>query len=116
MDDRDQDGHAEICIDEGACCLVPLVEIGSAAETKKDGYERQSGAMRNRHHKRPKADLCRWYPRQHSRMAPVYESEGAEPNDQEAGANLDLSLQLDNSDQQREREDHNEHRQYMADR
>ena len=49
-------------------------------------------------------------------MAPVYESEGAEPNDQEAGANLDLSLQLDNSDQQREREDHNEHRQYMADR
>ena len=32
-DDGDQDGHAEIGIDEDACRLVAPVEVGGAAET-----------------------------------------------------------------------------------
>jgi len=44
------------------------------------------------------------------------EPEAAEPDDQEACADLDLSLPLDEGDQQREGKDHHEHRQQMADR
>jgi hypothetical protein len=49
-------------------------------------------------------------------MAPVYEPKDAESDDQEAGADLDLSLPLDEGDQQREGKDYHEHRQQMADR
>jgi len=49
-------------------------------------------------------------------MASVDETEDAEPDDQKAGADLDLLLPLDEGDQQREGEDHHEHRQQMADR
>ena len=49
-------------------------------------------------------------------MAPVDEPEAAEPDDQEACADLDLSLPLDEGDQQREGKDHHKHRQQMADR
>jgi hypothetical protein len=47
-------------------------------------------------------------------MAPVDQPEDTEPDDQEAGANPDLSLPLDKTDQQREGEDHYEHRQQVA--
>jgi hypothetical protein len=46
--------------------------------------------MRHRHSKGPEPQLRRSYARQHPRMAPVYEPEEAEPDDQEAGADLDL--------------------------
>ena len=49
-------------------------------------------------------------------MAPVDEPEDTEPDDQEAGADLDLSLPFDEGDQQREGKDHQEHCQQMADR
>jgi hypothetical protein len=39
-------------------------------------------------------------------MTPVDEPEYAEPDDQEAGADLDLALPMDESDQQGERKDH----------
>jgi len=38
VDDGDQDRHAEMGFDEGACRLVAAVEIGGAAETKIDRY------------------------------------------------------------------------------
>jgi len=116
VDDGDQDRHAEMGFDEGACRLVAAVEIGGAAETKIDRYQHQSRAMRDRHGKGPEPQLCRSYPRQHPRMAPVDEPEAAEPDDQEACADLDLSLPLDEGDQQREGKDHHKHRQQMADR
>src|ERR1700730_10539600 len=77
--------------DEGACRFVAVVEIGGAAEIKIDRYQHQSRAMRDRHGKGPEPQWCRSYPRQHPRMAPVDEPEAAEPDDQEARADLDLS-------------------------
>ena len=94
----------------------PLLRSRGAAETKIDRYQHQSRAMRDRHGKGPDPKLRRSYPRQHPRMAPVDEPEDAEPDDQEAGADLELSLPLDKGDQQREGKDHHEHRQQMADR
>ena len=102
MNDGDQDGHSEIGIDEGPCGLVGPVEAGGAAETKIDRHQHQSRAMRDRHGKGPEPQLRRSYPRQHPRMAPIGEPEDAKPDDQEAGADLDLSLPLDEGDQQRE--------------
>jgi hypothetical protein len=52
------------------------------------------------------SQLCRPYPRQHPRMAPVDEPEHTEPDDQETGANLDWLLPFDEGDQQRERKDY----------
>jgi hypothetical protein len=49
-------------------------------------------------------------------MAPVDYSEHTEPDDQEAGTDLDLSLPFDEGNQQREGKDHHEYRQQMADR
>jgi len=49
-------------------------------------------------------------------MAPVDEPEDTEPDDQEAGADLDLPLPFDKGDEQSEGKDHQEHRQQMADR
>jgi hypothetical protein len=49
-------------------------------------------------------------------VASIDVSEDAEPDDQEAGADLDLLLPLDEGDQQREGKEHPEHRQQMADR
>jgi hypothetical protein len=49
-------------------------------------------------------------------MTPVDEPEDAEPDNQEAGTNLDLSLPFDEGDEQRKREEYHEHRQQMADR
>jgi hypothetical protein len=48
-------------------------------------------------------------------MALVDQPEDAEADDQEAGADLDLSLPLDEGEQQREGKDHYEHRQQMTD-
>src|SRR5712691_7221183 len=53
VDGGNQDGHADIGIDEDACRLVAPVEVGDAAETKIDRYQHQSRAMRHRHGKRP---------------------------------------------------------------
>ena len=72
--------------------------------------------MSNRHGEGPKPQLRRSYPRQRPWMAPVDEPEDTEPDDQEAGADLDLPLPFDEGGQQREGEHHNEHRQQVADR
>ena len=48
-------------------------------------------------------------------MTPFDEPEDTEPNDQEARTDLDLSVPLDEGDQQREGKDHHEHRQQMPD-
>ena len=48
-------------------------------------------------------------------MAPVDEPEDTEGDDKEAGAELDLALPFDQCDEQRERQDHQQHRQQMAD-
>jgi hypothetical protein len=42
----------------------------------------------------------------HPRMAPVDEPEDTEPDDQEAGADLDLPLPFDEGDEQREWKEH----------
>ena len=42
VDDGDQNGHAEIGIDEDACRLVAPVEVGGAAETEIDRHQHQS--------------------------------------------------------------------------
>ena len=92
---------AEIGIDEDACrLLVAPVEVGGLAETKIDRHQHQSRAMRDRHGEGPEPQLRRSYPRQHPRMAQVDEQEDAEPHDQEAGADLDLSMPLDDGEQQ----------------
>ena len=49
-------------------------------------------------------------------MAPVGEPEETEPDDQEAGTDLDLPLPFDEGDEQREGEKHHEYRQQMAHR
>jgi hypothetical protein len=71
--------------------------------------------MRDRHGEGPEPQLRRSYPRQRPWMASVDEPEGAKPDDQEAGADLDLLLPFDEGDQQREGKDHHEHCQEMAD-
>src|SRR5271155_1030816 len=116
VDDADQDSHAEIGIDEGAWRLVAAIEVGISAKAEINRHEHQSRAMRDRHGKGPERQLSRSYPSQHPRMAPVDEPEDAEPDDQEAGADLDLWPPLDEGDQHREGKDHAEHRQHMADR
>jgi hypothetical protein len=96
--------------------LVASVEVGGPAEPEINRHEHQSRAMRERHGEGPEPQL-RWsYPRQHPRMAPVGEPEDTEPDNQEAGADLDLSLPFDEGDEQREGKKHQEHRQQMADR
>src|ERR1700704_3449795 len=72
--------------------------------------------MSDRHGEGPEPQLRRSYPRQHSRMTPFDEPEDTEPNDQEARTDLDLSVPLDEGDQQREGKDHHEHCQQMAER
>ena len=116
VDDGNQGGHAEVGIDEVGCRLMAAVEVSGAAETKIDRYQHQSRAMRDRYGKRPEPQLRRSYPRQHSRMTPFDEPEDTEPNDQEARTDLDLSVPLDEGDQQREGKDHDEHSQQMAGR
>jgi hypothetical protein len=44
-------------------------------------------------------------------MAPMHEADDAEPDDQKAGADLNVLLPLDQREQQRERKDHGQHRQ-----
>jgi hypothetical protein len=105
VDGGDQDGHAEIGIDEGSRRLVASVEVGGTAETKIDRYQHQSRAMRDRHGKGPEPQLRRSYPRQYPRVAPVDEPQDAEADDQEAGADLGRSLPLDEGDEQSEGED-----------
>jgi hypothetical protein len=48
-------------------------------------------------------------------MPAVDGPEDAEPDDEEAGADLNLALPLDEGDQQREGKNHREHRQHMSD-
>src|SRR6266516_5091649 len=113
MDNGDQNGHAEIGVDERACRLVASVEVGGPAEPEINRHEHQSRAMRDCHGEGPEPQL-RWsYPRQRPWMAPVDEPEDTERDDQEAGADLDLPLPLDEGDEQREGEEHQEHRQQM---
>jgi hypothetical protein len=103
-------------IDEGVLYFLVPVEIGGAAETKIDRHEDQPRAMSDRHGKGPEPQLRRSYARQHPRMASADHLEDAEPDNQDASANLDLSLPLDEGEQQRERKDHYQHRQQMAER
>ena len=116
MNNGDQDGHAEVGVDEGACRLVAAVEVGGPTEPEIDRYEHQSRAMRDRHGEGPEPQLRRSYPRQRPWMAPVDEPEETEPDDQEAGADLDLLLPFDEGDKQPEGKQHQEHRQQMAHR
>src|SRR5262245_31228221 len=109
MDDGDQDSHAQISVYERARCLVALAEVGRRAQPKIDWYEHQSRAMRDRHGEGPEPQLRRPYPRQHPRMASVDEAEDAEPDHQQTGADLDLLLPFDESEQKREGKKHHEH-------
>src|SRR5271154_2390243 len=111
MDDGDEDGHPEVGADERTGGLIASVEAAGAAEAEIDWDQHQSRAVRDRHRKRPKRELCGSYPRQRSRMAPVEESEDAKADDQKARADPDLPLPIDERDQQREWKDHQEHRQ-----
>ena len=72
--------------------------------------------MCDRHGEGPEPELGWPYPRQHPRMAAVDEPEDAEPDDQEAGADLDRPLPFNESDQQCKRQDYQEHCQQMAER
>jgi hypothetical protein len=116
MDNGHEDGHAHIGVDERACRLVASVEVGGPAEPEIDRHEHQSRAMRDRHGEGPEPQLRRSYAYQHPWMAPVDEPEDTEPDDQEAGADLNLPLPFDEGDEQREGKEHQEHRQQMADR
>ena len=116
VEDGNQDGHAQIGIDEGACRLVTPVEVAGLAETKIDRDEHQTRAMSHRYCKGPEPQLRRSYPRHYPRMVPADELEDAEPDDKEAGADLNLLLPLDEGEQERERKYRHEHRQQMADR
>ena len=49
-------------------------------------------------------------------MASAGKPEDAEGDDKQAGTDLDLALPFNNGDEQRERKDHQQHRQQMADR
>ena len=89
--------------------------VGSA-QSKIDRQKHQSRALGDRHGKRPKPQLRRWYPRQRPRMTPVDEPEDTEANDQDAGENLDLQPPFDKRDPQRERQEYEEHRQEMTGR
>ena len=70
--------------------------------------------MRDRRGERPEPELCRFYPRQRPRMAPVNEPKGAEAHHQQARADSDLPLPIDETDQQREGQDHHQHREQMT--
>src|SRR5262249_48412157 len=100
-----------ISVYERARRLVALVEVGRPAQPEIDWYEHQSRAMRDRHGEGPEPQLRRSYPHQHPRMASVDEPEDTEADDQQTGADLDLLLPFDDYEQQRERKDHQEHRQ-----
>lgn len=65
--------------------------------------------MRDRYREGPKPELRRPYPRQCPWMAPVDNPEGAEGDDTEAGAKLDLPLPFDEGDQQCEGQDYQKH-------
>jgi hypothetical protein len=95
---------------------VTLVEVGSPAEPEIDRHKHQSRAMSDGNGKGPKPQLRRPYARQCPRMAAVNKPENAKPDDQETGADLYLALPLDETNQQRERKDHCEHREQMAGR
>ncbi len=58
--------------------------------------------MRDRHGERPKPQLCRSYPSQRPWMAPVEKQEDTEPDEEEAGAGLNLTVPFDKGDEQRE--------------
>jgi hypothetical protein len=115
VDNGDQNGHAEIGVDEGTCRLMASVEVGGPTESQIDRYEHQSRAMRGRYREGPEPQLRRSYPCQCPRMAPVDQPEDTKPDDQEAGPDLDLSLPFDEGDKQPEGKEHQEHRQQMAD-
>jgi hypothetical protein len=102
VDDRDHDGNAETGINERACRLVASIGIGSLTKAKINWHEHQAGAMRDRHGEGPKRQLRRSYPRERPWMTPVEEPEDAETDDQQACASLDLPLQFNKRDEQRE--------------
>ena len=95
---------------------VASVEAVGLAKPEIDRRQHQSCAMGDRRGERPEPELGRFYARQRSRMAPVDEPEGAEAHHQQAGADPDLPLPIDETDQQRERQDHDQHREQMAGR
>ena len=94
----------------------PLPRSSASAEPEVDRHKHQSGAVSDRDGERPEPELGGPDARQRSGMAPVEEAEDTEPDDQEAGADLDLPPPIDQGDQQRERQDHQQHREQMADR
>ena len=72
--------------------------------------------MRDRCGERPERELGRFQARQRAGMAPIDEPEGAEAHDQQTRAHPDLPLPINQTDQQRERQDHEQHGEQMADR
>src|ERR1700741_2626937 len=105
VDSRDKQRHAEIGMDESAYRLMAPVEVGSSAQPEIDRPEHKACAMSDRHGEGPEPELRRSYPRQRPRMAPADEPEDTEPDDQEAGADLNLSLPFDEGEQQHKGED-----------
>src|SRR5215471_2599183 len=101
MDKRDQEGHAQIAVDECADRLV-AVEVGGPAEPEINGHQHKSRPMSNRNGEGPEAELCRWYSRQRPRMARIDEPRDTERDHQETGTNPDLPMPFDESGQQRE--------------
>jgi hypothetical protein len=95
---------------------VSPVEFGFPAEPEIDRHQHQCRAMGERDRERPKPQLRRRYPRQRSWMAPVGQPIKTEGDDEEAGADLYRALPFDHGNQQREGQDHEQHREQMADR
>jgi hypothetical protein len=71
--------------------------------------------MSNRYSEGPESQLSWWYARQRPRMAGVDEPEGTERDHQEAGAYPDLPLPFDERGQEREGQQHHQHRQQVTD-
>ena len=92
----------------------PLIGIGGLTKAEINRHEHQASAMRDRHSEGPERQLRRSYPRQRPWMTTVDEPENAETDDQQACADLDLPLPFDECDEQREGQNHQEHRQEMA--
>ena len=95
---------------------MAFAEVDFPAEPEINRHEHQACAMSDGHGKGPKPQLRRWYSHQCPWMAPVNKPEDTEPDDKKAGADLDLALPFDEGDQQREGEQHQQHREQMAGR
>ena len=116
MNGGNQNGHAEIGVDQSAGGLVALVEVGFPAEPEIDRHQHQCRAMRERDGERPKPQLRRRYPCQRPWMTPAGKPEKTEGDNEEACADLYRALPFDDGNQQCEGQDHQQHREQMAGR